>query len=1237
MKRPPFLLALPVLPSLLAVSALLGWVWDIPSLKQGLASSVSMNPATAICLALLGLEAIRINALNSYAALSKAGQLAIIVVVVISLIKLSDLLFGTSFAIDQHLFSSKLSAESSYSSRMAPNTVASLLLLSLAMQLQRSSADTSVLKAQLLGAVVLLIGLLALIGNLFNTKELSAIAHYIPMAVNTALCVCFLSMCILSTNLQKGLMRFVRWDSLKTRVTLFTLLFFVISIWSLSYYASRMLHENMQRQLGEQQFSSVSMVAAELTHDVDDRLRAMQTIAAMITPASMRNVAALQRLLEDRVVFQQMFNGGTFVIGIDGTAIAEFPLSAQRIGVNYLERDFISAVFQEGKPTISRPVMGKKLMAPIIGITVPIRDSQGKVIAGLAGVTNLGLPNFLHKITEGRYGKSGGFVLFSTQDRLIITASDKSRIMEVLPPPGKAPWIDRLASGYEGSSVAVNPRGVEVLVSAKGIPAAGWFVQAILPTEEAFAPIYEMQQRVLLATIFLTLLFGCLTWWMLRRQLSPMLTTVKTLVSLSNANQAPQPLPIRRQDEVGELIGGFNRLLETLKKREEELHVHQTELSSQNEELQRAQRELEAAHARYFDLYDMAPVGYCSVSEKGQVLQANLTVCTMLGVSRELLMKRPISRWILRQDQHIFHRCSKQIIESGELQEFELRIMKGDGTSFWAHLTASATQDVEGAAGLRIALSDITERTLAKEMLRQSNDKYRRIFEDAAIGVFHSIDDRFIDVNPALARMLGYDSPQEVISSIHSISEQIYADPPKRAEIVTGALAKGEVIIAENRYRRKNGAIWIGNLILRSVSVAHGQPQHFEGFVEDITERKAGEAARTALEAQLRESQKMDALGTLAGGVAHDFNNALAVIIGNTELVLQDVGPEHAALESLEEIGKASRRAKALVQQILAFGRRQTTERKVISLAPIVQEAAKFLRSTIPAGVSLNVACAPDAPTVLADATQIEQVLINLGGNAWHAIEGQERAGLIEIRLEAEVRNSLHFAVLTVSDNGQGMDEATRARIFEPFFTTKAVDKGTGLGLSVVYGIAQAHEAGIEVRSTPGEGTAFIIRFVAAEQSAERAPARNEHIGDTDVGAPLALQSEGKRVLYVDDEESIVSLMTRLLGRRGYRVTGYTDPRKALEAVRANPDQFDLAVTDYNMPGMSGLEVAQALREIRPDLPVILISGYITEELQRDAPAAGVRELIFKADAVEDVCEAVARYANAQSRDESIS
>jgi two-component system cell cycle sensor histidine kinase/response regulator CckA len=365
----------------------------------------------------------------------------------------------------------------------------------------------------------------------------------------------------------------------------------------------------------------------------------------------------------------------------------------------------------------------------------------------------------------------------------------------------------------------------------------------------------------------------------------------------------------------------------------------------------------------------------------------------------------------------------------------------------------------------------------------------------------------------------------------------------------------------------------------------------------------------------------------LAGGVAHDFNNIIAAISGNVELARQDVGDEHPAQQSLEEIRKASLRAKQLIQQILSFGRRQVTQRSVISLAPVVEESMRLLRVTLPAGVGLTVHCDADVPAVLADAAQIEQVLLNLCTNAWHATEGQERAGEIEVRLVSDMRSRPGLVSLTVRDNGHGMDAATQARIFEPFFTTKSVEKGTGLGLSVVHGIVIEHEASIDVQSTVGEGTTIVIRFPVAPEATPAEPGQNQHDSEKDRDKTLALRAEGAHVLYIDDDEAIVLLMTRLLERQGYRVSGYTNPEEALAATRGNPNQFDLVVTDYNMPGMSGLEVASALREIRADLPVVLASGYITEGLQQKAPAAGVRELIYKPNTVDELCAAIARLA----------
>ncbi|MFZ4538041.1 PAS domain S-box protein [Propionivibrio sp.] len=362
-----------------------------------------------------------------------------------------------------------------------------------------------------------------------------------------------------------------QWHSIKTRLTLLILVIFVISIWSLSFFISRMLRDDMQRLLGDQQFSAVSFLADEVNQQLSDRVTALEKVAARISPALLADTAALQSFLEEHLILQDPFNSGVVVLNIEGTTIAEAALVAERIGVNYMDRDFAVGALRDGKATIGRPVVGKKLLAPLFVIAVPIRDAQGQVIGALAGVTNLGLPNFLDRISEHQYGKTGGYLLVAPQYRLIVTATDKSRIMERYPDPGVNPVLDRFIDGYEGSAVYTSVTGVEILSSSRHMPVAGWDMVANLPTAEAFAPIRDMQQRMLFATLLLTLLAAALTWWILRHQLSPIFDTMQTLASMADDSQALQPLPITSQDEIGQLIGGFNRLLKTLEQREEAL------------------------------------------------------------------------------------------------------------------------------------------------------------------------------------------------------------------------------------------------------------------------------------------------------------------------------------------------------------------------------------------------------------------------------------------------------------------------------------------------------------------------------------------------------------------------------------------------------------------------------------------------------------------------------------------
>jgi len=413
----------------------------------------------------------------------------------------------------------------------------------------------------------------------------------------------------------------LRKTSLKTRLTLFTLAVFLIGIWSLALYASRMLREDMQRQLGEQQLATVSLVAAQVNADIDERLKALEKIASEITPGLLNNATGLQTLLEQRPILQIMFNGGIRAARPDGIAIASVPYSEERVSTNYMDRDYMIGALKEGKSTIGRPVLGRVLQAPVIGMAVPIRDNKARVIGALVGAINLGKPNFLDRVTSSRFGKTGGYLVIAPQHQLIVTATDKSRIMQPAPPPGVNKMHDRYVQGFEGYGVAVSSRGIEELSAAKGIPVAGWFIATTLPTEEAFASITAMRQRILLATGFLTLLAGALVWWMtawmLRRQFSPMIAATKTLATLSTTSLPPGLLRVDRPDEIGELIGGFNHLLESLIQRE---------------------AALQESRENYRLLIADLQVGVVIQSPSSEVLLCNRIALELLGLSENQLL-----------------------------------------------------------------------------------------------------------------------------------------------------------------------------------------------------------------------------------------------------------------------------------------------------------------------------------------------------------------------------------------------------------------------------------------------------------------------------------------------------------------------------------------------------------------------------------------------------------------------
>ena len=483
------------------------------------------------------------------------------------------------------------------------------------------------------------------------------------------------------------------WRSLKTRLTLFTLAIFLVCMSSLSIYASRMLRVDMEDRLNERQFATTAYLASALNTELNDRSSALATLAGKISPAILGNAGELQAFLELRKqILQGLFNGGVVAYRLDGSAVAELPLSAGRIGVNYPNSGTVAAALREGNPTIGLPLIDRNPTVPVFSMTAPILDARGMVIGALAGMTNLAKPNFLDRFTAGSFAKHGEILLIAPQSRRIVGATDKRRIMELIPAPGADPAIDRVMNGGEGSAVSVKRFGEKVLVSAKRVPATGWVLSSVLPTAEAFAPIRAMQQRMRFATIFLSLLAGLLTWWMLRRQLSPLHAAAATLAARRQENLPPQALIIDRQDEIGQLIRGFNALLETLGKRDAALRESESRLRV---------------------IIDNEPECIEIVDAQGRLTQINPAGLAMIEAdSLEQVAGRPALNWVAPEYREAYARMHRRVLGGESVQlEFEVRGLKGGHRRLETH--AVPMQD--NGQTLHLAITrDITERREAE-------------------------------------------------------------------------------------------------------------------------------------------------------------------------------------------------------------------------------------------------------------------------------------------------------------------------------------------------------------------------------------------------------------------------------------------------------------------------------------------------------------------------------------------
>jgi PAS domain S-box-containing protein len=599
-----------------------------------------------------------------------------------------------------------------------------------------------------------------------------------------------------------------------------------------------------------------------------------------------------------------------------------------------------------------------------------------------------------------------------------------------------------------------------------------------------------------------------------------------------------------------------------------------------------AEERLRQSEERYRILFETSPDALALFDPRMKLLMVNQNSVEMYGYeSAEEMIGRPGRSFLAPEDWTRAREQFSSLRENGSYRNVEFTGLRKDGSRFPVDLSASLIVDSDGRYQAIIGVSrDITERKRAEALLRAAEERYRSIIQNAVYGIYlSSPEGKFIEVNPALVRMLGYDSAQELMAV--DIVNDIYVDKDERARLVNHHRDSKSLDGIEVRWKRKDGRVIdvrLSGAFLRDES---GQNKGVEVIVEDITERKL-------LEEQLRQSQKMEAIGRLAGGVAHDFNNLLTAINGYAEVVLMQLTQNNLLYKDIEEIRKAGQRAASLTNQLLAFSRRQIIQPRVLNINSVINDSLKMLRRLIGEDIELLTSLSPEAKRIKADPGQIEQVIMNLAINARDAMP---QGG----RLTIETRNVYldegfarkhsgarlgRYVMLAISDTGCGMNQETRLRVFEPFFTTKDVGKGTGLGLSTVYGIVKQSGGHIQVESQVGAGAVFRIYLPMVDQEAEEQSSKP---------AASSNLTGSETILIVEDEESVRKLARIILTVQGYTVIEAASGPEALEMVRKSP--VDLLITDVVMPQMSGRELAERFSREHPTMKVLYISGYLDE------------------------------------------
>ncbi len=1017
--------------------------------------------------------------------------------------------------------------------------------------------------------------------------------------------------------------------TMKTKVTLLFPLAITIVLFCLLFLMQHLLQGYLKESISNQQSQIVSIVVEEVDKELELAQRQLLMLAKKVSPALVSNPDEALKFLLERTEFADYFDNGMFLFDAKSRIVAETPLGVSRAGMDFSYRDYLKITIATKIPLISDPfISSQSHKHPVIMLTVPIFDQNGAIAAVLCGSIDLLGKNFLGGISTRKIGRTGYLFLFDTK-RVMIVHPDKNRIMKQDIPPGANLLLDRAIKGFEGTGETVNSRGLHSLTTFKRLKTKEWIIGANFPLTEAYQPVDRIRNIFLVVIPLLVLAMFLFMRHYLKRLTDPILQLANHVENLPHKTDGEdRQFAVSGEAEITTFSHAFNDLVrETDRQRlmlEEELERH-----VQADQLLHRQNEyLQALHETTLGLVsrlDVASVLQTIVLRAGRLIGTEHCFLYLVnsgktemdmwyrsgiydslssdpirpgeGISGKVWVSgKPLciadyNLWEGRlpaEDRNILHAMAGVPIKAGDEVFGVLGLVFIEEGASFSEQQMQALEQFGELASLALenarlneeSQRELSERKRVEENLRKLSVA---VEQNPASIVITDTFGNIEYVNPHFSRLTGYSFAEAVGQNPSFLKTGETAT--EQYQTLWQTITSGGEWRGEFHNRKKNGDLYWEQALISPIRDDSGLITHFIAIKEDVTDRKQ-------LESQLQHSQKMDAIGQLAGGIAHDFNNILTAIVGYATIIQLKLPAESPLKKNAEQITATAERGASLTQGLLAFSRKQTSQRVTVDLNEIINRVHQLLLRLTSENIHLEIQLDPQKLSISADSGRIEQVLMNIATNARDAMP---HGGSIVISTETITITSDfvlakgfgkpgQYALLTCRDDGEGIDEEDLKHIFEPFYSTKEFGKGTGLGLAIVYGIIKEHNGYTTCHSTVGQGTVFRIYLPLLNSAPDIIVEKVE-----EQKAPV----QGKDcVLLADDDYEARTVCKELLEEFGYSVIEAIDGEDALKKFREQKERITLVILDIIMPKINGMEVFKAIQSEAPNTRVLFCSGY---------------------------------------------